>query len=625
MGKWKWYLNRLRAMSFTEVAWRIAQKREERRERHFERRHTNVSDHVFNPQLACLNLDPQRLGIAFETEGHVFNRHIHLLGGYDYDTYKTRWHAGFQTDNNWAKTFSYDIDYKQNDHVGDARTNWELNRHFQFALLAKNYYYSKDDGCYQELKTLLEDWNRENPFLIGISWTSVMEIAIRAINWMYAFAFIKASGHEDTATQSIFNTGIVNMLDYVERHHSRYSSANNHLIIEASALALGGYAFGHKQWLKEGIGIMTEELVRQTCNDGVNKEMSLHYHIFVLEAYSLVAHCVTSNGDPLPPIWLPYIDKMSQFVCHSCYDDNHVIAFGDDDEGKVLDLQGGVFSYIDTVLQLSSLVTGKRYSSFSNISETVRCLYDDNAIRPLLDQHLFATNDGYSFTSGGYTFMRSRDRRVLIGIDHAPLGFGSIAAHGHADALSFQLMVDGKTMFADPGTFIYHCNLAARDRYRQTLHHNTASVEGRDQSEMLGAFIWGRKANCRLTHQHHDNQRWTLTAEHDGYAPIIHSRTFDFDLEHCRLTITDKMNQPCRYTVTFLFGTGCEIEQTGDIVHISNDRQRCLLHLPPLTKSRIDIDWLSEHYGLQTTTQAIRIECDQPQIKTIIDILPYEQ
>jgi hypothetical protein len=40
--------------------------------------------------------------------------------------------------------------------------------------------------------------------------------------------------------------------------------------------------------------------------------------------------------------------------------------------------------------------------------------------------------------------------------DAAPLGFLSIAAHGHADALSFILHVDGSPILVDPGMFTYH-------------------------------------------------------------------------------------------------------------------------------------------------------------------------
>jgi hypothetical protein len=40
--------------------------------------------------------------------------------------------------------------------------------------------------------------------------------------------------------------------------------------------------------------------------------------------------------------------------------------------------------------------------------------------------------------------------------DHGPLGFLSVAAHGHADALSLEVRCGGVDVLADPGTYCYH-------------------------------------------------------------------------------------------------------------------------------------------------------------------------
>ncbi len=105
---------------------------------------------------------------------------------------------------------------------GDARTNWELNRHFQFALLAKNFYATSDLKYYRELQALFDSWRRENPFLKGISWTSVMEVAIRAINWMYTLAFLSQSKNVDKDFKIRLSVGIRNMIGYVSQHYSRF-------------------------------------------------------------------------------------------------------------------------------------------------------------------------------------------------------------------------------------------------------------------------------------------------------------------------------------------------------------------------------------------------------------------
>lgn len=187
------------------------------------------------------------------------------------------------------------MNYKQCDSIGDARTNWELNRHFQFTLLAKAFYITRNENYLNELKDDWENWNKSNPFLHGISWTSVMEVAIRSISWMYTLAFLKKADIQDTPLQKGLEIGILNMTGYITRHYSRFSSANNHLIVEATAIGLAGFCFNYKPWKDLSIQILTSELPIQNYEDGVNKELSLHYQSFVMEAYALMSHCMTNE------------------------------------------------------------------------------------------------------------------------------------------------------------------------------------------------------------------------------------------------------------------------------------------------------------------------------------------
>ena len=81
--------------------------------------------------------------------------------------------------------------------------------------------------------------------------------------------------------------------------------------------------------------------------------------------------------------------------------------------------------------------------------------------------------------------------------DCGELGFKAIAAHGHADALSFTLRAFGSDVFVDPGTYDYFSYSAWRAYFRSTSAHNTLAVDGRDQSVMLGPFLWGARAQAR--------------------------------------------------------------------------------------------------------------------------------
>lgn len=562
MNDLKWYLNRLHAMNAAEIRWRLSQKWWERTERKaFAEQNKQITDKVFYLGKEDLTFHTEKLPLDILCR--VFGDrqgNIRLLGGYSYEKYRKDWHAGFQTANNWPLEFSYDLKYKQCDEIGDARTNWELNRHFQFALLARQYMEKRDGGVLRELAELFIDWNERNPFLMGISWTSVMEIAIRDINWIMTLGFLCraiSDTDEDTVGADAvcldelcqrLQTGIINMTSYIAIHYSRYSSANNHVIVEAAAIGMAGLLTGCAEWIDTAVSILNYEIPRQNYPDGVNKEMSLHYQSFFMEAVGLLSLTMKQCGRQIPSEWRRILKKMSRYLadCQGQY--GETVVFGDDDEGKILDLCGGEWNHYQYVQKLMK-----------------------ELLPEIAEYH---STDSVCYREGGVTLLKSRDGRALIGIDHGALGFGSIAAHGHADALSFQMYLEGEPVFADPGTYIYHIDLESRNAYRRTENHNTITIDNKDQSQMLGAFLWGKRAECTLPGDNLRNggvltvggeqDRGTLRSEnnlyvevmHDGYAPVIHKRRFDFNGEN-ELLITDTLTgirREVSWQLSFLTG-----------------------------------------------------------------------
>ena len=524
----KWLVNRLKAMSPAEIAWRLQQKSLQNKEkRRFADSRVSACGEVLSSKYVSLKFYAAALHLNLENTSYGLNEDINLLG-FKYEDFKGKWHAGFQTENEWPQQFAYSLEYRQRDEIGDARTNWELNRHFQFAILAKNYRASGDERYLHDLKDQLNDWDKQNPFLVGISWTSVMELAIRAINWMYTLALLEDV--DELELKRKLAVGAINMVDHIEQHRSRFSSANNHLLVEAAAIGIAGFAFSYKPWVTLAIEILTEELERQNYGDGVNKELSLHYQVFAMEAYALVGNLLLKNGGSIPVEWASMLNKQCRYVsdCRGAF--GEVVVFGDDDEGKILDLVGKGADRYAYILQFMSTLLDERYDAMEQTDETLHWLFDESEIGGAKRKPLYDNAHNACYREGGNTILKSRDGRILIGIDHAALGFGSIAAHGHADALSFQMFVDGSPVFIDPGTYIYHCNLPMRNSLRKTSNHNTVCADGKDQSEMLGAFLWGRKANCKLlSYEERDDGGVELVAEHDGYAPLVHRRTFEFD------------------------------------------------------------------------------------------------
>lgn len=523
-----WYIKRLRAMSASEVIWRLGQKRLSMRERKIFAQKTSVFE------VGAYGLAPKadltRLGINFSNDSYSAGAEIELLGGYSYAEYRKRWHAAFQTSGDWPMCFASDYAFGDEDVPGDIRTNWELNRHCQFAVLAKSYFVTGDDAYLAELTDLFVDWNNKNPFMWGPEWSSPMEESIRLINWLVAAAFLEAS-KKPAAVKLLERlcSGAWTMAAHVRGHYSRHSSANNHTIIETAGVAIAAAVFGQRQWLNEALALLESEVVLQTYADGVNKEQALHYELFVMEALCLVAHALSAAGESLPEPLKEQLRLMARYARACNAGGDKYIEFGDDDEGVILNLAQNKPCYPEYVLALASLELGDNYRWVEDVSrcETLRWLYSRNCLDAVALLPLAANKSVENFPEGGVTIVRFDDDRAVLAFDHGPLGFGQLAAHGHADALSVQLFVDGEPVLIDPGTYVYNGNREMRDRFRSTRAHNTVCICERDQSEALGPFLWGRKANVTdfLLEEREGCVR--MSAEHDGYAPAIVSRSIE--------------------------------------------------------------------------------------------------
>jgi len=138
---------------------------------------------------------------------------------------------------------------------------------------------------------------------------------------------------------------------------------------------------------------------------------------------------------------------------------------------------------------------------------------------------------------------RSRPDEIFCIADAGPLGFLSIAAHGHADALSFTMSVAGKRVLVDPGTGTYFADKSRREYFRGTRAHNTITVGGAHQSEYRGPFLWSHKATCVVREWKPEDSGGLLVAEHDGYLRlqpgVIHRRQLRLQQE--ALTVDDEL------------------------------------------------------------------------------------
>lgn len=191
-----------------------------------------------------------------------------------------------------------------------------------------------------------------------------------------------------------------------------------------------------------------------------------------------------------------------------------------------------------------------------------------------------------AYREGGYAVLG--DEHVRLVFDAGPLGYPSIAAHGHADALSFCLGLDGAWWLVDPGTYAYHSEAEWRDYFRGTSAHNTLVVNGLNQSRIGGNFLWLEKARAVLeaTGRKRDGTQWAR-GSHDGYQAlgVKHQRELRYESSTKSVRIDDlvRCDRPAEVVhVSAFLHFAPDVELTGNGSHWTATKRN--------SKCRLEID-----------------------------------
>ena len=236
--------------------------------------------------------------------------------------------------------------------------------------------------------------------------------------------------------------------------------------------------------------------------------------------------------------------------------------YGDADDGYVVDL-GGRDAGGRELVAVGRALLGRQPVTPDEDVEPLRWLFGppDEQSRiagqppgpPRLESKAFPDTGLYLLQWG----RRGEADSASASLDCGELGFGAIAAHGHADALAITLRAFGEDVFVDPGTYDYFRFPAWRDHFRSTRAHNTIGIDDADQSAMLGPFMWGERATCRCLEWQSDGLHARVVAEHDGYArlpdPVLHRRSLEMDGRARTFTITDTLEMKGEHRVRLFF------------------------------------------------------------------------
>ena len=314
---------------------------------------------------------------------------------------------------------------------------------------------------------------------IGVTSGMAMDpypIALRSINWVKFFC-----RYPETATNTRVNA-LWSQLKLLERK-LEYHLLANHLLEDAYALYIGASFFSDRRLMDKARCLLKKQLAEQILPDGGHYEQSAMYHCILLDR---LLDCINIHAES----WMePIAAKMVGWLKSICYRDGSFPLMNDAAEG-IAPTPKQIFDYAERL---------------GVVSEPKRLC--ESGYRRLVNERMEATVDLGNVTAS-----------------YQP-------GHTHADALSYELRIDGHPFVIDTGISTYN-KTERRQLERSTVSHNCVSPDGRNSSEVWGGFRVGQRAKVKIVSEDSN----AVEALHDGFGKPCRRR---FYMDNSEFTIED--------------------------------------------------------------------------------------
>ncbi len=577
------FINRLRRMSVAEILYRVGQKAVDGAEKallgryRFDMSLPEEPVKLFSAPISLMDDNSPDVRRILEKADRLCENRFDIFALKDFQINgEVDYHTDYKNGRSApADVFGKSINYRDSDRIGDIKYIWEMNRHLFLVPLALAYAHTKQPKYLKKFEQLLSGWMDQNPFMLGVNWASSLELGIRLINWTVCWHLIEGDVRPELRKRWL--DCVYQHCWFIGRNLSRFSSANNHLIGEAAGLFIGSTAMprfkASKKWREKARRILIRESVKQNYPDGVNKEQAIAYQQFVLSFLILSGLAGQANGIGFPEDYRSIIGNMQTFLAAMKDVGGNLPQIGDDDDGLVVD---------PLLLSIAGISSSDIYSTDTSPANISPADIYSTDIHPTqsnsTDIQTRSDRIPDTFIDGGYyilgtDFGTPTEQKLIF--DCGSLGYLSLAAHGHSDALAVIFSAGSSPILIDTGTYAYHADKKWRSYFRSTAAHNTVRIDGRDQSLMSGNFMWSSKAEAKMT----EHESLTMVKGlHTGYTclkdGVLHTRTVryigeanaseaekDKDTLKSKETVNDKESVNDKETVENSKGAGVwEIE-----------------------------------------------------------------
>ena len=539
------------------------------------------------------------------------------------------WLDDFKTGRHYPIQYCRDIQYMELDKPTDVKVPWELSRCQHFTALGQAYWLTGDEKYAREYRDEIEDWIAANPFAYSVNWACAMDVALRAINWIWGFYFMAGSA---ACADPAFRRSLLRSLylhgEFVLAHLERGDVNGNHYLSDGAGLVFLGLFFRHtpqgRRWLGEGKAIVIDEMLLQVSEDGVDFEQSTSYQRLVLELFMTSYLLLEKYGDRVPDAHTARLARMLEFVSAYTKPDGLAPLIGDADDGRVQKLGAQRLNdhrYLVSTGAVRFARTDFKAAAGQFWSESFWLLGPQGAAAFDALADVPTELQSKAFAAGGFYVLRSPAAHVVI--DCGEVGMRGRGGHGHNDITSFELFLGGMNVVSDCGAYLYTASREWRNKFRSTAFHNVAQVG----DEELNRYI-GPDALWQLMYDAHPvDIRWSAPGVggyfhggHDGYArltqPVASTREVYVDPGLARVAVRDRLvgagSQPVIWR--FHFDPAASAELIGPDCRLRSDGKEIWLLAADegdLRQRRLEAGWVSTGYGVRTATSVLVITDDQ--------------
>ena len=301
--------------------------------------------------------------------------------------------------------------------------------------------------------------------------------------------------------------------------------------------------------------------------------MNVQSHTFLL--FKLVCD---QNGIDCNSIIDKQLEQSCKFI-HTLMDKNgNIPNIGDQDSAVLVNFGLNNHENFQSILNTGAVLFERPEFCRKNFPDFKTCI--------LLGERVKGTDAGAQ-GSGKSRLLKESGLTVIRGNIHGkkfvftgnatPLGMPPLYAHGHLDALSFTLSVDGQKILVDPGTYLYHSGGRWRRYFRSTAAHNTVRINKTDMSEQIADFMFGKPFHITEHSFTGNDLQAVWRAGHDAYmsieTPVSHVRQAIFKKNAGVFEITDFLKSDGNYIAEqfFHFHPECMVKFEGKTAIITRD------------------------------------------------------